>query len=98
MRNLITIFSELPNSDSGLKLPKNLPTGTPDMATIFNTVIAITAAIAVLVIVVAGLKYVTSSGDPQGVASARKAIIYAAVGLIVCGAAYSIVGFTLRGV
>lgn len=77
-----------------------LPKGGTDgvLMTVFNIALATLAVIAVLIIVLAGFKYVTSAGDPQGVASARKAIIYAVVGLIVCAAAWSLVTFVVRGV
>jgi len=66
--------------------------------TIFKFVIGVVAVIAVLIIVLAGFKYITSSGDPQGVASAKKAILYSAIGLVVCGLAWSIVTFVIKGV
>ena len=68
------------------------------ISTVFNIVIAIVASVAVLIIVLAGFKYITSSGDAQGVAAARKAIVYALVGLVVCALAWAIVTFVVNGV
>ena len=79
----------------------SLPNITPGDDTVtkaFNTVVAILATVAVLIIVLAGFKYVTSAGDAQGVASARQAIIYAVVGLAVTTVAWSIVRFVLQGI
>jgi hypothetical protein len=64
---------------------------------ILNTVLAVTGAIAVLIIVIAGFKYIISQGNPSDVATARNAIIYALVGLIVIMFAFAIVNFVLEG-
>ena len=77
-------------------LPNVSTDGT--LMTVFNLVVGVLAAIALLIIVLAGFKYVTSAGDAQGVASARKAIIYASVGLAVCASAWSMVRFVLNGI
>jgi hypothetical protein len=41
----------------------------------------------------AGFKFITSSGKPEEIAKAKDTIIYAAVGLIVCAAAVTIISF-----
>lgn len=70
--------------------------GDQQLQIIFNTVFAIMAAVAVLIIVIAGFRYVISRGDPQAVAKARNAIIYAAIGLVVIMTAYAIVALALN--
>lgn len=44
-------------------------------------------AIAVIMIIYGGFKFVTSSGDPGKVATAKSAVIYGLIGLAVVGAA-----------
>lgn len=61
-------------------------------------VFAITACVAVLIIVIAGFRYIAARGDPNAVAQARNAILYAVIGLIISMAAFSIVTFVVRGV
>ena len=56
------------------------------------------AAIALLMIVINGFRYVTASGDPQRTASARQGILYAAIGLVVSVSAVAIVTFAIKGV
>lgn len=68
------------------------------ITTVVNIVLGITAAIAVLVIVIAGLRYILARGDPNAVAQARNAIIYAIVGLVITMAAFAIVTFVVGGV
>lgn len=64
---------------------------------IVNTVLAITGAIAVLIIVLAGFRYIVSQGNPGELATARNAIIYSAVGLVVIIVAFAIVNFVVLG-
>ena len=60
------------------------------------TVLSIIAAIgAVVVIIIAGFMYVTSGGDANKAGSARKAIIAAAIGLVVIGLANAFIAFVI---
>lgn len=73
-------------------------TGSPNDGTvsqIMSLVFAIAGAIALIVIIVAGIQFILSRGDPQKAATARAAIIYAAIGLVVATLAFSIVTFVL---
>jgi type IV secretion system pilin len=58
-------------------------------------VFSITGAISLLVVVIAGLTFITSQGDPQKVSQAKNAIVYASAGLIISILAVSIVGFVI---
>lgn len=51
--------------------------------------------IAVIMLIVGGLKYVTSQGDSNAAASAKNTIIYAVVGLVIVVFAQIIVRFVL---
>ena len=62
---------------------------------ILQIVIGIVAAVSVLFIVVSGLRFVLSAGDPQETAKARNTIVYALVGLVVAVAAEAIVTFVV---
>lgn len=59
---------------------------------------SITGAIALLIITLAGFKYITTQGNPQEVAKAKNAIIYALVGLVISILAVAIVQFAVRTV
>lgn len=69
------------------------PTGIVTQIT--QTIIYITGAISVIMIVVGGLKYVLSAGDSAGVQSAKNTILYAIIGLVVTIFAQVIVSFVL---
>lgn len=64
---------------------------------ILNTVLAIAGAAAVLIIVIAGLRYIISQGDPNQVSTAKNAILYSLVGLAVVMFAFAIVNFVVVG-
>jgi hypothetical protein len=58
-----------------------------------NTLIFLTAAIAVIMVIVGGLRYVLSGGNPKAVEDAKNTILYSIVGIVVASAAYAIVYF-----
>lgn len=62
---------------------------------IAQTVILITAALSVVMVVVGGFRYVISNGDQNGVQSAKNTILYAIVGLVIAATAQIIVSFVL---
>lgn len=78
-----------------------LPTANANQGTIsavLSIVFGITGAVALLIIVIAGMRYILARGDPNSVAQARNTILYAIIGLIISLAAFSIVTFVLKGI
>lgn len=62
-----------------------------DLATTILTILTSAAAvIAVIFIIIAGIKFVTSSGDEKKLASAASTITYAIIGLVVTALAFVI--------
>lgn len=68
------------------------------ITTVLQIVFAIAGSVALLMIVIGGFRYILAHGDPNSVSQAKKAILYAVIGLVVCMAAYSIVIFVIKGV
>lgn len=62
---------------------------------VLNTVYFIAGAAAVIIIIIGGILYATSEGDPGKVQTAKNAILYAVVGLIVVMMAFVITGFVI---
>ncbi len=62
---------------------------------IANTIIFLTGAVAVIMVIIGGLRYVLSSGNPQATAAAKDTIMYAVIGIVVAALAYAIVNFVL---
>ncbi len=80
---------------------EGLPKAQANQASIDNIlsiVFSITGSIALLMIVIGGLRYVLAHGDPSAVSQAKNTIIYALVGLVVSLMAFSIVTFVVKGV
>ena len=75
------------------------PSGTGSLQNLITKVInifsIIVGVIAVIMIIVGGLKYITSGGDSSNVSGAKNTIIYAIIGLIVVALAQFIVRFVL---
>lgn len=84
---------------SGPTCDTGLPVVQSDQFTvIFQYLFGTIGAIALLIIVIAGLRFILSNGDPQNVSKARNTIIYAAVGLAIAVSAEVIVTFVLNNV
>lgn len=65
---------------------------------ITNTLIFIVGAVAVLMLIIGGLRYVTSGGNSSSVEGAKNTILYAVIGIIVAILAYAIVNFVIAKV
>lgn len=65
---------------------------------IISQIILIAGLIAVIFIIIGGVKYMTSSGDAGKLKSARDTIIYSLIGLIVCALAFAIVNFVILNI
>ena len=63
--------------------------------TIINILLFVLGAIAVIMIVVGGIRYTTSNGDSSAITGAKNTILYAVVGLVIALLAYAIVNFVL---
>lgn len=65
------------------------------VAGVINVLLYIVGAAAVIMLIVGGLRYITSGGDAQAATAAKNTIMYAIIGLIVALLAYAIVNFVL---
>lgn len=68
------------------------------METVLKYIFAIVGAVSVLMVVIGGIRYIISAGNPQQAATAKNTIIYALVGLIIAVSAFVIVNFIFRAV
>ena len=62
---------------------------------VLSTVFIWLGIIAVIVIIIGGVLYMTAQGDTTKIATAKKAILYAVIGLIVALLSFAIVNFIL---
>lgn len=64
--------------------------------TIINLLSAVVGIVAVIMIIVGGLRYITSGGNDTSVTSAKNTILYAVIGLVIVALAQILVRFTLN--
>lgn len=63
--------------------------------TIINILLYVLGIIAVIMIIVGGIRYTTSNGDASSLTSAKNTILYSVVGLVVALMAWTIVNFVI---
>mgnify|MGYP000843957580 FL=1 len=78
------------NAEGKEVVPTNL---WQEIDTITNLLLFLAGAVAVIVIIFGGFRYITSTGDPARVKQAKDTIVYGIIGLIVAILAYAIVRF-----
>lgn len=88
-------ISEGAGSARGQDQPVDLFGDTGVFSKISSVLLFIVGAIAVIMIVIGGLRYVISGGDATQVQSAKNTILYALVGVIVAILAYAAVNFVI---
>lgn len=65
------------------------------LTTIINIFSLVVGVIAVVMIIIGGLKYITSGGESSNITGAKNTILYAVIGLVVVALAQFIVRFVL---
>jgi hypothetical protein len=68
---------------------------TDILKTVINIFSLVVGAAAVIMIIIGGLRYITSGGESSNVSTAKNTIIYAIVGLVIVALAQFIVHFVL---
>lgn len=66
------------------------------IANVIQVIILVAGFAAVIVIMVSGFRYITSSGNPETTNSAKNGILFAIIGLVIAMVAQVIVSFVLR--
>ena len=69
-----------------------------NIKTIINAVIGVLGIVCVIVIIIGGINYMTSSGDAGKVKKANDTILYGVIGLVVCVLAFAIVNFVINNI
>lgn len=75
--------------------PGSLPTVNVDSSVegFLKIVFAAITILSIIFVAVGGLKYTLSSGDSNGIQSAKNTILYAVIGLVIGISAFTIVSF-----
>ena len=62
---------------------------------ITNTILYIVGVIAVIVLIIGGIRYLISGGDSKKVTDAKNTVLYAIIGLIIALLSFAIVNFVI---
>lgn len=62
---------------------------------VINVMLIVGGVIAVIMIIIGGIRYMTSNGEQSNVKAAKDTILYAVIGLVVSVLAFSIVNFVI---
>jgi hypothetical protein len=93
------IFAACPKTGQTSTICKDKDTKTNPVLhvikTAANLIALATGAIAVVIVILSGITMITSSGNPEAIANARKQIIYALVGLVVIALAWTALSFVV---
>ena len=65
---------------------------------IISAVIGILGLACVIIVIIGGVQYMTSSGDSGKVKKAKDTILYGVIGLVVCVLAFAIVNFVISNI
>ena len=65
---------------------------------IINVILSVLGIVTVIMIILGGVQYTTSAGDPAKVAKAKNTIMYGVIGLVIALLAFAIVNFVLTNV
>jgi hypothetical protein len=91
------ILSRACQKDKDSTVCKSQKDKAPDMIKIvINTLFVVLGMVAVVMIVVGGIRYASSAGDAGSLKSAKDTIMYAVVGLVVAIMSYTIVNFVVN--
>lgn len=95
-----TIAADTPPPPVPVTVPSSVPAG-PTVeglaSNAINALIFIAGIACVIVIIIGGFMYIVSAGSPEKTKTAKDAILYAIIGLIISLAAFAIVNYVLGG-
>ncbi len=73
--------------------PSDLTGGV--LKSVISVLLSVAGIIAVIMIVIGAIRYITSDGDPGKATTARMTVIYAVVGLVIAVMSFGIVNFVI---
>lgn len=65
------------------------------LTSVINLLLVVAGVIAVIMVIVGGIRYITSDGDSGKANQAKNTILYAVIGVVVTVMSYSIVNFVI---
>jgi len=87
-----TLKDKVATEDSGLSREEEV---TPILLQILNWLLGLVGMIALIVLIIGGVYYITALGQEDKIKTAKRIILFAIIGLIVVGMSWSILSFVL---
>ena len=75
--------------------PENLFGDAGVFKQITNTILYIVGVVAVIMLIIGGVKYLISGGDSKKVTDAKNTVLYAIIGLVIALLSFAIVNFVI---
>lgn len=85
-------------ASSGCKDAGEVGTLDETIVGILNAIILAIGVVTVIFVIVGGINYMTSTGDPGKVKKAKDTILYGLIGLIICALSFVIVNFVIANI
>ncbi len=95
MKELITKFAAANPGEYITDQDSNLD---KQVINIINGIVGVLGLAAVIIIILGGVQYMTSTGDAGKVKKAKDTILYGIIGLVVCVLAFAIVNFVILNI
>lgn len=92
----LAVCSDSANAGNAVCQSKSTDTAPKLIGTLVNVLLYLVGALAVIMIIWAGITYTTSTGDSGKVTRAKNTLTYSIVGLVVAFLAYAIVNWVLH--
>lgn len=83
------------DTTKGDGVPTTLDGDDGIITTVINVLLFVIGIIAVIMLIIGGIRYAVSGGDSGAVTSAKNTILYAIVGLVIAVFAYAIVNWVI---
>ena len=96
MKDILTTFAA--NAISVNKVNNGQGDLIGSITGILNAIVGILGLVCVVVMIIGGVNYMTSSGDAGKVKKAKDTILYGLIGLVVCALAFALVNFVITGI
>ena len=89
--NILNIIAKINLANTGIPVIE----ANTLLNNILNTVYFVLGIVAVIVIIIAGIQFTTSTGDSAKVAKAKNAILYSVIGLVIIMLAFAVTNFVI---
>jgi hypothetical protein len=92
----INVFSQCASNSTSAVCKARGDSLGPMIQIVINILLYVLGAVAVVMIIIGGIRYTTSNGESSAIASAKNTILYSVVGLVVAIMSYTIVNFVVN--